>query len=144
MIKSILAKFTSQGKIVILIVDQINSADNDEFRILMELIRSFFPWTLIIFIESANNYIDQNVEKSLRLFTRHLCDFFISTIKWEEMKTEINKKIDINSFLILINDGVSCDTGKTIPKFQKESQEDILFIFTDTLNKKLFYHPKFF
>jgi len=105
LIKSILAKFTSQGKIVILIVDQINSADNDEFRILMELIRSFFPWTLIIFIESANNYIDQNVEKSLRLFTRHLCDFFISTIKWEEMKTEINKKIDINSFLILINDG---------------------------------------
>ena len=60
-------------------------------------------------------------------------------IKWEEMKAEISKKIEINSFLILINDSVCCDTGKNIAKFQKEGQEDIFFMFTDTLNKKLFY-----
>ena len=93
LIMSILDEFTSQGKIAILIVDQINSADADGFEVLKELIGGMFHWTLIIFTESTNNYNHQNREKSFRLFTRHVCNFFISEKEFTEILQKEAKKI---------------------------------------------------
>ena len=58
------------------IVDQINDAGTEGFKILKEL--AAYKWTLIIFSESANNH--QSIKKELSLFISHSCEFFIEDL----------------------------------------------------------------
>jgi len=64
-----LDQLKSEGNIIILMVDQINSASNDGLKILDDL--KGFSWTLVIYTESANNYI----LLTIRPFSKTLFNF---------------------------------------------------------------------
>ena len=80
-VKKTVTEFTSEGNIAILIADQINNLCGKGIKILSELRE--FPWTLILFTESANNYL--NTDKTYKLFKRHECNSFISDILFEKV-----------------------------------------------------------
>ena len=98
-----------------------------------ELIDSFLYLPKDSFQYSLTEEKVQNLKIKLKFPDKGIIFFDQIKKNFEETYSKYNE------IRILINDSVCCDTGKNIAKFQKEGQEDIFFMFTDTLNKKLFY-----
>ena len=97
--------------------------------------------------EATTIEIEIKFEKEAILFINQIKKDFVYTCskyeeisnKWEEYKKRDLKNLNVNPYLILINDSRCCDTGQQMKKFDKKPKSDIFFVFTDSLNKIYFY-----
>lgn len=146
MIKLLLEKAKQENKIVILIVDQINWADEEGDKILSDLLG--FQWTMIVISESANNNFRSNKKfadfkklEYMKLLSEKSVELIIKNDfpKLQLDLTDLSKIIKISNFIVreavLICDSEGMSVDEKIQNYKSLRLKDFTAIHDKFINQ---------